>query len=314
LGTIRVELGSNGCESTFTNLPFGDGLTTVLNGCADETEHHFTGKERDTESGNDYFGARYYASSMGRWLSPDPKQPDMKFLANPQKWNKYAYVLNNPLAYFDPDGEQEFKVTIRAFIPDKNFKYPAGVGPTWKGDGRSFSKASNASSRAQVTFTIETDPSKSAKPLVGTPSSSTSGSAVDLYGAKTLTGNSNVQTSVNINGRTSDGTSVVSLSVNASDPLVPGAPSTGGTFTFNVAPDGSSVSMNGAFSVYPAYEVYVQDTSTGAQGTLLQYTPEGTNANSPGALIGGDTMTVQSTTTLPDKPAQQCPSGQSCSQ
>jgi RHS repeat-associated protein len=31
-----------------------------------------TGKERDTESGNDYFSARYYASSMGRWMSPDP--------------------------------------------------------------------------------------------------------------------------------------------------------------------------------------------------------------------------------------------------
>jgi RHS repeat-associated protein len=29
---------------------------------------HFTGKERDAESGNDYFGARYYASTMGRWL------------------------------------------------------------------------------------------------------------------------------------------------------------------------------------------------------------------------------------------------------
>ena len=35
------------------------------------TEHLFTGKERDTESGNDYFGARYYASSMGRFISPD---------------------------------------------------------------------------------------------------------------------------------------------------------------------------------------------------------------------------------------------------
>jgi len=33
--------------------------------------HHFTGKERDSESGNDYFGARYYASSMGRFFSPD---------------------------------------------------------------------------------------------------------------------------------------------------------------------------------------------------------------------------------------------------
>ena len=36
--------------------------------------HLFTGKERDTESGNDYFGARYYASTMGRFMSPDPSK------------------------------------------------------------------------------------------------------------------------------------------------------------------------------------------------------------------------------------------------
>ena len=62
-----------------------------------------TGKERDTESGNDYFGARYYASSMGRFLSPDPLlnsgRPD-----DPQTWNRYAYVRNNPLGRTDPSG------------------------------------------------------------------------------------------------------------------------------------------------------------------------------------------------------------------
>jgi RHS repeat-associated protein len=67
-----------------------------------------TGKERDTESGNDYFGARYYASSMGRWLSPDWSAkvypvPYAK-LDNPQTLNLYAYVGNNPLNRFDPDG------------------------------------------------------------------------------------------------------------------------------------------------------------------------------------------------------------------
>ena len=62
-----------------------------------------TGKERDTESGNDYFGARYYASSMGGFLSPDPLlnsgRPD-----DPQTWNRYAYVRNNPLGRIDPSG------------------------------------------------------------------------------------------------------------------------------------------------------------------------------------------------------------------
>jgi len=67
-----------------------------------------TGKERDTESGNDYFGARYYASSMGRFLSPDwsaqeEPAPYAK-LDDPQTLNLYAYVNNNPLSDQDPDG------------------------------------------------------------------------------------------------------------------------------------------------------------------------------------------------------------------
>jgi RHS repeat-associated protein len=68
----------------------------------------FTGKERDVESGNDYFGARYYASSMGRFMSPDWSDesdpvPYAEF-ENPQTLNLYSYVLNNPLRSTDPDG------------------------------------------------------------------------------------------------------------------------------------------------------------------------------------------------------------------
>jgi RHS repeat-associated protein len=68
----------------------------------------FTGKERDQESGNDYFGARYYGSSMGRFMSPDwsakiEPVPYSK-LDDPQSLNLYAYVRNNPLSRTDPDG------------------------------------------------------------------------------------------------------------------------------------------------------------------------------------------------------------------
>jgi RHS repeat-associated protein len=63
--------------------------------------YRFPGKERDSESGNDYFEARYFASSMGRMLSPDPLGGS---LANPQSLNKYAYALNNPLVNTDPTG------------------------------------------------------------------------------------------------------------------------------------------------------------------------------------------------------------------
>jgi RHS repeat-associated protein len=105
LGTRRQQTDFAGNPLlNFTGLPFGDGLATIPvsnTDAADATEHHFTGKERDSESGNDYFGARYYASTMGRFLSPDPMGGS---LANPQSLNKYAYALSNPLVNTDPTG------------------------------------------------------------------------------------------------------------------------------------------------------------------------------------------------------------------
>jgi len=69
-----------------------------------------TGKERDTESGLDYFGARYLNSNMGRWMSPDwsataEPVPYAK-LADPQSLNLYAYVENNVIGRVDRDGHQ----------------------------------------------------------------------------------------------------------------------------------------------------------------------------------------------------------------
>jgi RHS repeat-associated protein len=73
-----------------------------------DEKYHYTGKERDTESGLDYFGARYYASSMGRWMSPDwadkPEAVPYSHLDNPQSLNLYGYVLDNPLSKVDRDG------------------------------------------------------------------------------------------------------------------------------------------------------------------------------------------------------------------
>jgi RHS repeat-associated protein len=74
--------------------------TTGLHVCASR----YTGKERDAETGLDYFGARYYASSMGRFSSPDPQGNSYADFSNPQSWNMYAYVMNNPLKFTDPTG------------------------------------------------------------------------------------------------------------------------------------------------------------------------------------------------------------------
>jgi len=107
LGTKRAEVSAGGCFSYFTSMPYGNGLTPGGN-CADATEHHFTGKERDSESGNDYFEARYYSSAMGRFMSPDwsAKEEPVPYaqLDDPQSLNLYAYVENNPLLRADIDG------------------------------------------------------------------------------------------------------------------------------------------------------------------------------------------------------------------
>ena len=70
--------------------------------------YQFTGKERDSESGLDMFGARYYGSSLGRFMTPDwaakPVTVPYAHFGNPQSLNLYSYVQNNPTTVGDPDG------------------------------------------------------------------------------------------------------------------------------------------------------------------------------------------------------------------
>ncbi len=63
----------------------------------------FTAKERDDESGLDYFLARYYSAGLGRFTSVDPGNAGAQ-TGNPQLWNGYTYVSNRPLVATDPDG------------------------------------------------------------------------------------------------------------------------------------------------------------------------------------------------------------------
>jgi RHS repeat-associated protein len=71
------------------------------------THQEFTQKERDTESGLDFFLARYYSGAQGRFTSVDPvslKVPNSVLIADPQRWNSFTYALNNPLKNIDRDG------------------------------------------------------------------------------------------------------------------------------------------------------------------------------------------------------------------
>jgi len=79
--------------------PFGMELTPFTDQ-ADLT-HRFTGHERDLQTGYDYMHYRFYGSTLGRFLKPDSLVANA---ADPQSWNLYAYVRNNPIAYYDPYG------------------------------------------------------------------------------------------------------------------------------------------------------------------------------------------------------------------
>ena len=100
---------SGASYETCTSLPFGDWLT--CSGGADSSPMHFTGKEHDAETGLDNFGARYDASSLGRFLTPgwssDPEAVPYAKLGNPQSLNLYAYVQNNPVNALDLDGHSQ---------------------------------------------------------------------------------------------------------------------------------------------------------------------------------------------------------------
>ncbi|MFZ0634436.1 MAG: RHS repeat-associated core domain-containing protein [Candidatus Acidiferrales bacterium] len=102
LGSERARSTYQGAlAETCASLPFGDGLTCSN---SDPSPLHFTGKERDSESGLDNFIARYDSSSLGRFMTPDEIGPG-QHPENPQSWNLYSYVMNNPLTLTDPTGQ-----------------------------------------------------------------------------------------------------------------------------------------------------------------------------------------------------------------
>ena len=110
LGTERTRVLPTGdLFETCVSLPFGDGLS--CNGSADPSPNHLTGKQRDTETNLDYFGARFYSSAMGRFITPDwassPTAVPYAQFGDPQSLNLYAYVHNAPTMNLDADGHED---------------------------------------------------------------------------------------------------------------------------------------------------------------------------------------------------------------
>ncbi|MGC1614901.1 MAG: RHS repeat-associated core domain-containing protein, partial [Candidatus Acidiferrum sp.] len=108
LGSSRVMIQSNGTVCYDADYdPYG-GEHPYTNNCSSTNAYKFEGKERDTETGNDDFGARYYTNRFGRWLSADwssvPVPVPYANLTNPQTLNLYSMVSDDPETFADLDG------------------------------------------------------------------------------------------------------------------------------------------------------------------------------------------------------------------
>jgi RHS repeat-associated protein len=120
LGTPRMVFDQTGSLANVKRhdyLPFGEDLaqgsrpTTPGYGASDGVRQKFTLKERDIETGLDYFLARYYSSTQGRFTSADDFLNDTHVDA-PASWNLYVYVRNNPLRYVDPAGQEVYSTNL----------------------------------------------------------------------------------------------------------------------------------------------------------------------------------------------------------
>jgi RHS repeat-associated protein len=155
LGTPRMifdKTGSLANTKRHDYLPFGEELFATQNGrtvqqgyTGDSVRQKFTLKERDNETGLDYFLARYYSSTQGRFTSPDEFTggPDELYsfvddasdnptfyadLRKPQSLNKYQYAYNNPLRWIDPDGHDPEEPEPQDPKPVVTVPVPAGPG------------------------------------------------------------------------------------------------------------------------------------------------------------------------------------------
>jgi RHS repeat-associated protein len=108
LGSPRINTNANGnVIARHDTMPFGEEIQPANYG-SDNLRNRFTSYERDGETGLDYAKARMFGSGVGRFTNPDPTMLSMNG-NNPQSFNRYVYVMNNPLLYTDPLGLWEVR-------------------------------------------------------------------------------------------------------------------------------------------------------------------------------------------------------------
>jgi RHS repeat-associated protein len=101
---------SGNAQRRYDFLPFGpeipagvDGRSSGYLSSPDHMNPKFTGQMRDADTALDFFNVRYLSPAQGRFQSPDPANAGAD-PADPQTWNAYTYVGNNPLSFTDPSG------------------------------------------------------------------------------------------------------------------------------------------------------------------------------------------------------------------
>jgi RHS repeat-associated protein len=137
LGTPRMITGNGGIlVGKHAYYPFGAEMALTPSESSVELMK-FTGHERDVVVGDnhsvDYMHARFYNPTVGRFLSVDPSLDLKRNLPEPQRWNRYAYVVNNPIRSVDPDGkaDNDFRC-VECKTPEAKAAFDRGVDQAMK--------------------------------------------------------------------------------------------------------------------------------------------------------------------------------------
>jgi hypothetical protein len=206
---------------------------------------------------------------MGRFVSADPGALHIGHTINPQKWNRYSYVINGPLVFVDMNGEEEFEFRITAAIEKDKTYFPVPA----KG-GMKF----------EQTFTIETDPSLSPSGFVSYenkvgPSEGTTLQANDVAGVtiyevwgKGQAGSEGLSLDKQQVSRNSDGDVVIDSSATAAYPLLPG-PSIDSMFKIIISREGKIKSFKAQHDRFPSHILEYRRVGESRWTELYHYPP-----------------------------------------